>query len=77
MLELLQGNKTYICIGLAAVAYGLFLAGLIDHDQLDTILVGLGIPAAGFLRAAIAKQPQSTTTIIEKTVIQPPLSPQS
>jgi hypothetical protein len=57
MLAYLRGKKTYVTLGMAASAYLAFLVGVITREQLESILIGLGIPAAGFLRSAIDHQP--------------------
>jgi hypothetical protein len=62
-MAFLLGYKTYITVGCAAAAYAAFLVGLITQEQLGTILVGLGIPAVGFLRSAISNQ---TAAVAEK-----------
>lgn len=49
----MTGYRTYVCIALAAAAYALHIAGFIEKEQLDTVLTGLGIPAAWFIRSAI------------------------
>jgi hypothetical protein len=56
MIGFLSGYKTYITVGVAAAAFVAHLTGLITEDQLRLILTGLGIPAVGFLRAAISRQ---------------------
>lgn len=79
MAGFLTGYRTYISVGLAAAAYAAFLAGLMTHEQLTTILTGLGFSTAAFLRAAIARQPEEVAKKVEEKivpVIEQPLMPE-